>query len=100
MRIVVVSDTHGLHNGIEDLPAGDVLVHAGDFMNSGYDPRDVLSFNRWLGEQPFKHRVVCAGNHDRYFQNSPHDAHFLLPNATYLENTRSEEHTSELQSRQ
>src|ERR1035441_6948509 len=87
MRIVVVSDTHGLHNGIEDLPAGDVLVHAGDFMNSGYDPRDVLSFNRWLGEQPFKHRVVCAGNHDRYFQNSPHDAHFLLPNATYLENT-------------
>jgi Icc-related predicted phosphoesterase len=87
MRIAVVSDTHGLHNGIEDLPAGDVLVHAGDFMNSGYDPRDVLSFNRWLGEQPFKHRVVCAGNHDRYFQNSPHDARFLLANAIYLENT-------------
>jgi predicted phosphodiesterase len=86
MRIVVVSDTHGLHNGIEDLPAGDVLVHAGDFMNSGYDPRDVLSFNCWLGEQPFKHRVVCAGNHDRYFQNSPRDARFLLTNATYLEN--------------
>jgi Icc-related predicted phosphoesterase len=87
MRIVVVSDTHGLHNGIEDLPAGDVLVHAGDFMNSGYDPKDVLSFNRWLGEQPFKHRVVCAGNHDRYFQNSPHEARFFLTNATYLENT-------------
>jgi predicted phosphohydrolase len=86
MRIVVVSETHGLHNRIEDLPAGDVLVHTGDFMNSGYDPRDVLSFNRWLGEQPFKHRVVCAGNHDRYFQNSPHDARFLLTNATYLEN--------------
>jgi Icc-related predicted phosphoesterase len=87
MRIVVISDTHGLHNGIEDLPAGDVLVHAGDFMNSGYDPKDVLSFNRWLGEQPFKHRVVCAGNHDRYFQNSPHEARFFLTNATYLENT-------------
>ena len=54
MRLVVISDTHGLHNRIEDLPDGDVLVHAGDFMNSGYDPRDVLSFNRWLGEQPFK----------------------------------------------
>ena len=71
MRIVLISDTHGLHHGIEDFPAGDVLVHAGDFMNSGYDPKDVLSFNRWLGEQPFKHRLVCAGNHDRYFQNSP-----------------------------
>ena len=87
MRIVVVSDTHGLHNGLEHLPAGDVLVHAGDFMNSGYDPKDVLSFNRWLGEQPFKHRVACTGNHDRYFQNSPHDARYLLTNATYLENT-------------
>jgi hypothetical protein len=31
--------------------------------------------------------VVCAGNHDRYFQNSPHDARFLFTNATYLENT-------------
>jgi 3',5'-cyclic AMP phosphodiesterase CpdA len=87
MRIVVISDTHGLHDGIEDLPAGDVLVHAGDFMNSGYDPKDILSFNRWLGEQPFKCRVVCAGNHDRYFQNSPHEARFFLTNATYLENT-------------
>jgi hypothetical protein len=69
------------------LPDGAVLVHAGDFMNSGFDPQDVRSFNRWLGGQPFKHRVVCAGNHDRYFQNSPHDARFLLTNATYLENT-------------
>jgi predicted phosphodiesterase len=40
MRLVVISDTHGLHNRIEDLPDGDVLVHAGDFMNSGYDPED------------------------------------------------------------
>ena len=39
MRLVVISDTHGLHNRIEGLPDGDVLVHAGDFMNSGYDPR-------------------------------------------------------------
>ena len=59
MRLVVISDTHGLHNRIEDLPDGDVLVHAGDFMNSGYDLRDILSFNRWLGEQPFKHSVYA-----------------------------------------
>jgi hypothetical protein len=55
MRLVVVSDTHGLHNRIESLPAGDILVHAGDFMNSGYDTEDILSFDRWLGEQSFKH---------------------------------------------
>jgi Icc-related predicted phosphoesterase len=86
MRLVVVSDTHGLHNRIESLPAGDILVHAGDFMNSGYDTEDILSFDRWLGEQSFKHRVVCAGNHDRYFQNSPQQARSLLTNALYLEN--------------
>jgi Icc-related predicted phosphoesterase len=87
MRLVVVSDTHGLHNRIESLPAGDILVHAGDFMNSGYDTEDILSFDRWLGEQSFKHSVVCAGNHDRYFQNSPQQARSLLTNALYLENT-------------
>lgn|ERR1035437_238867 len=39
MRLVVISDTHGLHNGIEGLPDGDVLVYAGDFMNAGFDQR-------------------------------------------------------------
>jgi Icc-related predicted phosphoesterase len=86
MRLIVVSDTHGLHNRIESLPAGDILVHAGDFMNSGYDTEDILSFDRWLGEQSFKHCVVCAGNHDRYFQNSPQQARSLLTNALCLEN--------------
>ena len=86
MRLVVISDTHGLHNQIQELPEGDVLIHAGDFMNSGDDPEDIRSFNRWLGKQPFEHRVVCGGNHDRYFQNSPHQARALLTNAIYLEN--------------
>ena len=45
MRIVAISDTHALHKTMDDLPDGDVLVHAGDFMNSGYDPEDVRSFN-------------------------------------------------------
>jgi len=56
---------------VQGLPDGDVLVHAGDFMNSGRDSQDIWSFNRWLGEQPFKHRIVCAGNHDRYFGAAP-----------------------------
>jgi Icc-related predicted phosphoesterase len=86
MRLVTISDTHSLHDSIDKLPEGDVLVHAGDFMNSGYDLRDIVSFNRWLGEQNFKHRVVCAGNHDRYFENAPQQARELLTNATYLEN--------------
>jgi Icc-related predicted phosphoesterase len=87
VRLVVLSDTHGLHDRIESLPEGDVLVHAGDFMNSGYEVQEILSFNRWLGEQPFKHRVVCGGNHGRYFEAAPEQARTLLTNALYLENT-------------
>jgi Icc-related predicted phosphoesterase len=87
VRLIVISDTHGLHNRIDGLPDGDVLIHAGDFMNSGYDVQDIVSFNRWLGEQPFKHRVVCGGNHDRYFEVAPKQARALLTNAIYLENS-------------
>jgi predicted phosphodiesterase len=87
MRLVVISDTHGLHNRIEGLPDGDILIHAGDIMNSGYDPEDIWSFNRWLGEPLFESRIVIGGNHDRFFQNSPEQARALLTNAIYLENS-------------
>ncbi len=80
MRLVLISDTHGAHSRIGPLPEGDVLVHAGDFMNAGYDPQEVISFNQWLGRQPFKHRLICAGNHDRLFQNRPEEACALLSN--------------------
>jgi hypothetical protein len=87
MRLVLISDTHGLHNTIKNMPEGDVLVHAGDFMNSGTNVLELISFNRWLGQQSFKHRVVCAGNHDKYFESDPGTARSLLTNADYLENS-------------
>ena len=87
MRLVITSDTHGRHDLIKDLPDGDVFVHAGDFMNSGLHPEEILSFNRWLAKQPIEHRVVCGGNHDRLFQLSRLLARELLSDATYLENT-------------
>jgi hypothetical protein len=87
MRLVLSSDTHGLHYLIMNLPDGDVFVHAGDFMNSGLHPEEILSFNLWLTKQPIEHRVVCGGNHDRLFQLAGALARGLLSNATYLENT-------------
>lgn len=56
MRLVVLSDTHGQHDKITDVPEGDILIHAGDFMNSGTDLLEIISFNRWLGE----HRTPLA----------------------------------------
>ena len=86
MRVVMISDTHGLHDRIERLPEGDILVHAGDFMNSGFDLEVIASFNRWLRVQPFKQRIVCAGNHDRSFECMPEIARGLLADAVYFEN--------------
>lgn len=85
MRLVLISDTHGLHDRLAPLPEGDILIHAGDFMNAGYDPSEAASFNHWLGQQPFEYRIVCAGNHDRLFENLPDVARSLLSNAIYLE---------------
>jgi Icc-related predicted phosphoesterase len=87
MRLIITSDTHGRHDLIKNLPDGDVFVHAGDFMNSGLYPEEILSFNRWLGRQPIEHRLVCGGNHDRLFQLAGLLARGLLDNATYLENS-------------
>ena len=61
VRIVVLSDTHN-HNPTS-LPEGDVLVHCGDFTMKG-SSGELEKFCDWLEAQPFKHKVVIAGNHD------------------------------------
>ena len=85
MQIVAISDTHTLHWLVENMPAGDVLIHAGDFMNTGHEPADIRSFNAWLGQQPFDVRIVCCGNHDQLFERSSEYARSMLTNAVYLE---------------
>jgi len=68
-RFVCFSDTHGRHDRIpaEHLPAADVLLHAGDFTNTG-ETSQVKSFAEWLRNYPAVHKVVIAGNHDVTFQ--------------------------------
>lgn len=62
LKIVAISDTHGQHRSLV-LPPGDVLVHAGDITPKG-ELHVVLDFAEWLAAQPFRHKVVIAGNHD------------------------------------
>lgn len=70
MKITFISDTHTKHQQItNDLPGGDLLIHAGDIMNSGYSATDVVSFARWFDSiDNYNHKVFIAGNHDRMFQ--------------------------------
>lgn len=63
VRFVHISDTHGKHEGMGPLPPGDVLIHTGDFTNSG-TVSEVRSFCEWFGKQPHAQKLLIAGNHD------------------------------------
>ncbi len=68
MQLVLISDTHGQHQSV-DVPAGDVLIHSGDLTLDG-EREVVLDFVSWLAEQPHKHKIFIAGNHDRWVQDN------------------------------
>lgn len=73
MRIVCISDTHTLHNQIsQQLPDGDILIHAGDFTGNGSIP-DFKNFSLWLSSIEFKYKaiIVIAGNHDWLAERQP-----------------------------
>jgi Icc-related predicted phosphoesterase len=90
MRITLISDTHTKHNQItQDLPGGDLLIHAGDIMNSGYNRNDIFSFGEWFQSiKGYEDKVFIAGNHDRMFENHPEEVKGYLkkyPLIDYLE---------------
>eukprot|EP00941_MAST-03F_sp_MAST-3F-sp1_P006279 g6279.t1 len=65
-RFVLISDTHGMHRKFSKqapLPHGDVLIHCGDFTNTGKG-EVIKDFVKWMKEQPFEKKIVIAGNHD------------------------------------
>ena len=56
-RIVCISDTH---NNTPKLPAGDVLIHAGDLTNQGsYD--ELERSVAWLEKADFEVKILVAG---------------------------------------
>ncbi|BEJ17949.1 hypothetical protein CspHIS471_0702260 [Cutaneotrichosporon sp. HIS471] len=58
--VVCVSDTHDTE---PFLPAGDILIHAGDMSSHG-TLREIQSQLGWLAAQPHQHKIVIGGNHD------------------------------------
>jgi len=91
-KITYISDTHTKHHKCtDDLLGGDILIHAGDIMNSGYSVNDIYQFCDWFsGFDNYKHKIFIAGNHDRYFENDPEEVAEILaeyPNITYLQDS-------------
>lgn len=81
MRIVLISDTHSMHDKVS-VPGGDVLVHAGDLSMMG-QKTEYESVAKWINALPHKHKIVIAGNHDfaiyKFISR-------LAPSVHYLEN--------------
>ncbi|CAK4082779.1 unnamed protein product [Aphanomyces euteiches] len=100
LRVVFLSDTHSLHDDLPPIPDGDILVHGGDFTDTG-DRDEVLAFNAFLGTLPHRYKIVIGGNHEctfdkpyykthwkRYghpFEYDSDDVRSLITNALYLE---------------
>lgn len=83
MRIVCLSDTHGLHDRV-DVPDGDVLLHAGDLSGRGTEA-EIERFARWLEGLPHARKVIIAGNHDFLFESDPARGRELLGDVDYLD---------------
>jgi predicted MPP superfamily phosphohydrolase len=63
VRVVCLSDTHTLVP--QDVPAGDILIHAGDMTKTG-SVAEIQAQINWLSSLPHKEIVVISGNHDTY----------------------------------
>lgn len=75
MRVICISDTHEQHRQLQ-IPDGDLLIHAGDITYSG-EPHAIRDFLSWFCDQPHKHKIFIAGNHDFWFEEATKE---LFPN--------------------
>ena len=89
MKILHLSDTHGKHRELTDMPSADILVHSGDFTMAGGD-MEALDFIEWLCDLPYKHKIFIAGNHDdcmldATLEGLPDDVHYLSDNGITID---------------
>lgn len=63
MEILHLSDTHGCHHRLRDLPDADVVVHSGDFTMNGSE-EEAIDFMNWFCDLPYEHKIFICGNHD------------------------------------
>ena len=63
MTILHLSDTHGCHHRLRDLPEADVVVHSGDFTMNG-SQQEAIDFLNWFCDLPYHHKIFICGNHD------------------------------------
>lgn len=90
MKIVTISDTHGKHEGLDNIEA-DLIIHAGDCTRTGRK-KDIEDFLQWYSSQKADKKILVAGNHDWGFERSANDCEVMCENygITYLYDTSCE----------
>lgn len=63
LRIVAMSDTHGMHEQVQVPAEANVIVHAGDMTGHGSLP-EFIAFLDWFAAQPHQYKLCVPGNHD------------------------------------
>ncbi|PVI04579.1 Metallo-dependent phosphatase [Periconia macrospinosa] len=71
ITVVCISDTH--NSQPVDIPAGEILIHAGDITQGG-TWKEIQASIDWLKSLPHPNKVVIAGNHDILLD--PNQRHF------------------------
>lgn len=82
--ILHISDTHGAHRRLGELPAADVVVHSGDFTMAGSEA-EAIDFLEWFCDLPHRHKIFICGNHDECLYDATIDG--LDNNVYYLCNS-------------
>ena len=93
MILLHLSDTHGKHHLLKDLPKADIIVHSGDISEDGTES-EVLDFLNWFCDLSYRYKIFVAGNHDFCLENAqqieglPHDCHYLHSSGVEIEGVK------------
>ena len=85
MKILFLSDTHGKHHKLQNLPQANAIVHAGDITWHGTG-EEVADFVEWFASLDYKYKIFIAGNHDFCLEDKKAEIiqRFLPENCFYL----------------
>ena len=84
MKILHISDTHGCHRQLHDLPQADIVVHSGDLTMNGSE-QEALDFMNWFCDLPYPQKIFICGNDDECLYGATIDG--LDGNVHYLCNS-------------
>ena len=87
MKILHISDTHGCHRRLDDLPQADIVVHSGDFTMNGSE-QEALDFMNWFCDLPYPQKIFhgvpmfigdCITDRQiKHYANIPDDTDILI----------------------